>query len=839
LKYTCYVLIALELLFESLAALECCRMKCCKSALTVVPLAVVFGIVFGVVSLQTLHVQAAARGITDFNGGWKFLEEDVHGGEEPALDDSSWRAICVPHDWSIAGPVDEKNPSGGGGGFFPTGIAWYRKSFSLPAADVNRHVYIVFDGVMANSDVWVNGFHLGRRPNGFVSFAYEMTGHLHFGAGAQNILAVRCDTSKQPASRWYEGGGIYRPVRLVTLRDVHLEPWSTKITTPVASAANATVVTQSTVVNESGAAQNAALEITLFAPDGHIAGATMAQPQVVAAGQRASFRAEVALRNPALWDLDHPSLYRARVRVKLSPAAGAHAAIADDEETAFGIREFHFDADTGFWLNGRNFKIKGAAIHADGGAFGIAVPIAVWKQRLTALHALGINAIRTAHNPPSPEFLDLCDRMGFLVMDEFFDCWTVGKNPYDYHLDFNEWSSTDARDTVQRDRNHPSIILWSVGNEIHDTPHAELAHGILARLLAVVHENDSSRPATQALFRPNASHDYDNGLADMLDVVGQNYRENEILAAHAQKPARKILGTENTHGREAWLALRDNAPYAGQFIWSGIDYLGEAGMWPAISRPFGLLDRTGAPHARGLERQSWWADAPNVHIVRRVGASEKAAVDPGYEAIPPAMREPLLRDWTPRNKDPHTETVEIYTNCDEVELFLNGQSQGRQQRHADASPLEWQVPYAPGSIKAVAYQKSKPVAEDELRTAGKVARIVLRPERAALAGREDVVAVDAIAVDAAGVQVPDAAEEVDFTVTGPGRILATDNGNVTSHESFLLPRRQLYGGRAVVWVQATALSGGVGIYAGSPGIAGGKTTLKVAAGSVPASGRAF
>ena len=227
--------------------------------------------------------------------------------------------------------------------------------------------------------------------------------------------------------------------------------------------------------------------------------------------------------------------------------------------TPIGIREFHFSPDTGFWLNGRNLKIKGVAIHADGGAFGIAVPTAIWERRLIALRALGVNAIRTAHNPPSPEFLDLCDRMGFLVMDEMFDCWTVGKNPYDYHLYFDQWSSIDTRDTVRRDRNHPSIILWSAGNEIHDTPHAELAHGILARLISVFHENDPSRPVTQALFRPNVSHDYDNGLADMLDVVGQNYRENEILAAHDQKPSRSIIGTENTLLRPV-LVVRPRLP---------------------------------------------------------------------------------------------------------------------------------------------------------------------------------------------------------------------------------------------------------------------------------------
>jgi beta-galactosidase len=784
--------------------------------------------------------QTPARTVVDFNNGWKFFQGDPAQAEESSLDDSGWRGVTVPHDWSIGGPVEQKNVSGPGGGFFPTGVAWYRKSFSLPAKDAHRHVYIAFDGVMANSDVWINGFHLGQRPNGFVSFYYELTGHVQFGPQARNLIAVRCDTSKQPASRWYEGGGIYRPVRLVLMRDVHLEPWSTVVTTPAATAARAMVRTRSSVVNESGTAQKMALEVTLTAPDGRQAGSFVTPEQTIAKGGTAQFTAEISVSQPELWEIDRPALYRAVVRVKTGLATGKHAAVMDDEEVPFGIREFHFDPATGFWLNGRNFKIKGVALHADGGAVGIAVPMAIWERRLAELRVLGVNAIRTAHNPPSPEFLDLCDRMGFLVMDELFDCWTVGKNPYDYHLNFEQWSSMDARDTVRRDRNHPSIILWSAGNEIHDTPKAELAHGILARLIAVFHENDATRPVTQALFRPNVSHDYDNGLADMLDVVGQNYRENEILAAHEQKPSRAILGTENGHDRKVWLALRDNAPYSGQFLWVGIDYLGEAGQWPLITHPFGLLDRTGVPHPRGLERQSWWATTPHVHIARRVGATESTAIDPGYEAVPPSAREPLLLDWTPRNAEPHTEAVEVYTNCEEVELLLNGQSLGRQKLAGDASALKWSVPYAPGSLKAVAYHEGKPVAEDELRTAGRVARLVLSAERTILSpDRNDAATITATAVDEAGVRVPDASNEVQFTVSGPAEIAATDNGSNTDHESFLLPHHHLSGGRAIAILRATSGSGSIRVHATAAGLAEGTAVLTAVPGNSPVSPRSF
>jgi beta-galactosidase len=775
----------------------------------------------------TALAQTPVRTIADFNADWRFFQGEQAHGEEASLDDSGWRTVTVPHDWSIAGPVDQKNLSGPAGAFFPTGNAWYRKSFSLPAKEAHRRAYIAFDGVMANSDVWINGFHLGHRPNGYVSFFYDLIGHLRFGPGAHNVIAVRCDTSQQPASRWYEGGGIYRPVRLVLMQDVHLEPWSTFVTTPVATKNQAMVHIESSVVNDSGSSRQAEIEVYLIAPDGTAAGRFVTPEQTITPGAKAHFFGECPVPNPQLWDLDRPSLYRVLVRLRSGSDLRKSDRITDDEEIPLGIREFHFDPATGFWLNGRNFKVKGVAIHADGGAFGIAVPTAVWERRLNALRALGVNAIRTAHNPPSPEFLDLCDRMGFLVMDEMFDCWTVGKNPYDYHLEFEQWSSVDARDTVLRDRNHPCVIVWSAGNEIHDTPNAALAHGILARLLAVFHEYDPSRPVTQALFRPNVSHDYDNGLADMLDVVGQNYREKEILAAHDQNPLRKILGTENNHDRTAWLALRDNAPYSGQFLWSGIDYLGEAGKWPNISRPTGLLDRTALPYPRGWERRSWWAAAPNVHIARRVAATERSAIDPGYESVQPALQQPLLLDWTPRNTAAHTESVEVYTNGEEVELLLNGQSMGRQKLHPDASPLTWNVPYAPGSLKAVAYNGGRPVAEDELRTAGKPVRLVLAPERTTISPGEDAVVIVATAVDEAGVPVPDESAEVQFTVTGPAEIVATDNGSTTDHESFLLPRHRLFDGRTIAILRATATSGTIQVHASAADLSEGIARLTV------------
>lgn len=748
---------------------------------------------------QEARASQSPRTVQPFDADWQFLKADAPDAEEPGFADAAWRTLNLPHDWSIEGPIDQSNKTGAAGAFLPAGVGWYRKHFVLPQSAARKRIFIEFDGVMANSDVWINGTHLGKRPYGYISFRYELTGHLHFGHASPNVIAVRCDDSAQPASRWAGGAGIYRHVRLVETNDVHVQGWGTFVSTPSVSRERATVRVQSTIVNQSDEARTASLQITLITPDGTVAKRITTDAQPIAGNGTVTFTQDVIIDHPNRWDIDHPVLYRAIVDVI------SHGKATDQDTIPFGIREFHFDSATGFWLNGRNFKIKGVCLHAEDGAFGAAVPLGAWEHRLTALRKMGVNAIRTAHNPPSPEFLDLCDRMGFLVMDELFDCWTIGKNPYDYHLYFNDWYKTDTRDTVLRDRNHPSIILWSAGNEIHDTPKAELAHRILASLVQVFHEYDPTRPVTQALFRPNASHDYDNGLADLLDVVGQNYRENEILAAHAQKPVRKIIGTENSHDRKAWLALRDNPPYAGQFLWTGADYLGEAHVWPYIGHDSGLLDRTDFPHMRGLERQSWWSSAPMVRIVRRIAPTAATPTDPGEATDPKRPHETLFADWTPQSLSPHVENIEVYSNAAEVELFLNGKSLGKQVLHTDASPRTWQVPFAPGTLKAIATNSDKVVATDELRTAGKAARIVLSADhKQIMPGWDNVAYITATVVDAHGIAVPRADNLIHFHLLGNARIAAIDNGDNASHEAFQGDKRTAYEGRCIAIVQATA-----------------------------------
>lgn len=779
-----------------------------------------------------LSFSSNARVIENFDSNWLFLKADATNADQIQFDDSNWRKLNLPHDWSIEGPFAETNTMRGSGGFLPAGIGWYRKHFTSAQTKAGEKVFVEFDGVMANSDVWINGFHLGHRPNGYVGLNYELTGHLN--SGGDNVIAVRCDDSQQPASRFYCGSGIYRHVRLIRTDAIHFEHDGVFISTPQISSTNATVHVQTTVTNESDSAREITVMATVYgppksAPDGRYACSGESRSVSVRAGRsvEVSFDANIPWK-PRLWDLAHPDLHNALVRIRSGEET------LDDETVAFGIREFHFDADTGFWLNGKNFKLKGMCVHADGGAFGMAVPISVWEERLKGLQALGVNAVRTAHNPPAPEFLDLCDRLGLLVMDEMFDCWTVGKSGLDgvrladYHLYFTNWFKIDTADIVRRDRNHPSIILYSAGNEIHDTPQAELAKGILSDLVEVFHTNDPTRPVTQALFRPNQSHDYEDGLADMLDVVGQNYRENEILAAHTQKPSRKIVGTENRHDRATWLALRDNPSYAGQFIWTGVDYLGESRRWPLVGHGSGLLDRTGNPRAVAFERQSWWNDKPMVKMARRVAPTDAMPTDPGY-AADERYSQVLFADWTPRNQQAHDENVEVYSNCKTVELFLNGKSLGSKEINADATPRNWMVPFSPGRLKAVARnEKGKVVATDELMTAGKPLKIILSTETKALSpGFENVAIVRAKVTDRNGVQVPSANDLLSFHISGAGEIAGVDNADNMSHDLFQTNGRRAFHGECVAFIRANASKGTIVLTASAPALKSDSVVFKV------------
>jgi beta-galactosidase len=758
--------------------------------------------------VQAQKVTETSRSILNFDSDWRFIKDDAKGAEAPSFDDSKWRKLDVPHDWSIEGPYDQANPTSRGGGYLPAGIGWYRKSFTVKEADAKQKFFIEFDGVMANSDVWINGYHLGKRPYGYSSFSYDLTDHLKFGKDASNILSVRADNSIQPASRYYTGAGIYRHVRLVITNPVHIDQWGVYASTSQVSNKKALVNLQTKVTNESSSSNTVVLETAIVDPSGNIVKSATSK-QSIPAGKSVTINQSVEIANPQLWNLDQPNLYKAISKIKSAKNT------IDEQTNMFGIRNSKFEAATGYWLNGKNIKIKGVCLHHDIGALGSAVPVRAWERRLELLKEAGVNAIRTAHNPVAPEFLDLCDRIGFLVMDETFDTWTAAKpnGEKGYNQYFTQWWERDTRDMVLRDRNHPSIIIYSVGNEIHDNLNDSTGFKKYRDQQDLIHQLDPGRPVTMALFRPNVSKVYANGFVEKMDIVGQNYRENELVDAHLAKPERIVIGTENGHTLDAWLAMRDNPFMSGQFLWVGFDYLGEA-QWPNISFNKGLFDRTGGWNQISYQRQSWWSDKPVVHIVRK---DDNAGVGE------------WVANWTPIDFGTYDDArVEVYSNCDEVELFLNDKSLGSKTKPANDSPRSWSVTFEKGTLRAVAKNKGKEVASDVLKTAGVPAGIILTVDKSKIAKDwDDVSYVTAKVVDANGITCSNVDKLISFSASESGVIAAVDNGDVTSHEAYQASARHTFNGQCIAIIKAKAITGKITVTASSPELILGSVNIEI------------
>ena len=768
---------------------------------------------------------AADRATAPFDAGWRFLKSDAPGAEQPDFADAAWRTLDLPHDWSIEGPIAQNNPADKAGGFFPTGIGWYRKTFTVPADFAGRRVSIEFDGAMANSSVWLNGQLLGQRPFGYVPFSYDLTSALKTGPGASNVLAVRLDNSAQPAVRWYPGNGIYRHVRLVATDAVHIVHNSTFITTPQVSDAEATVHVRTTVVNESAKPQVVSLQVMLI--NGNVASSTpqsvSAAPQTIAPGKSADFEQDIVVHNPTLWSIASPALWSADFRVLDGDTR------LDTESVTFGIRSIKFDAVSGFLLNGVPTKLDGVCLHIEAGAFGTAVPLAVWEQRLATLRLAGVNAIRTAHNAPDPGFLALCDRMGFAVMLETFDTWRAKKVAAGYQNFFAKWWQTDVAATVLEGRNHPCVVLYSIGNEIHDNLNGAGRNDLIAQR-DLVHQTDPTRPVTMALFRPQETG-HIPGVTDLLDVVGINYRPAQN--ATIVNSGRPTVDTEEIHTVERTAPIMADPRISGLFLWTGIDYLGESLGWPAIGQNYGLLDRTGEFKPAGLQRQSWWSAKPVVSIMRRTGAGGIMALDPGYEnaaqtaQLQKGQAQVLFADWTPANSGPHNETVEVYSNCEDVELLLNGRSLGSKPL-SSYNPRTWTVPFEPGVLSAVGKTKGQVAATSEIRTAGKQTKLELTASREKLGHTwDDAVQVRATVLDANGVRIYPANDLVTFEVSGPGVVVAVDNGDLNSHESFQATERHAFQGSCVAYIKATANTGTITVTARANGLAAGTTTLTI------------
>jgi len=771
-----------------------------------------------------------------FNADWKFHLGEVPGGERPTTAEQAWRSVTLPHDWSIEGPFAQQWASATA--FLPGGVGWYRKTFALPAGYQGKKVFVYFDGVYKNSEVWLNGHFLGKRPSGFASFQYELTPYLR--AGGRNVLAVKVNHSVVADSRWYTGSGIYRNVYLLATAPVHIEQWGVGFTTPQVSASAATGKVAVALANATPAATAVTVTGTLLDARSQ-AVATARQVVTIKANAAGTASLTLPLKNPSLWSADHPYLYRLRVSLAVRGQP------TDEVTEEVGVRSLRFDANQGFFLNEQNLKLQGVCLHDDAGALGVAVPPEVWERRLRALKAVGCNAIRMSHNPHADYLYHLCDRLGFLVMDEAFDEWERGKNKWvagwnvgtpsqaGSHEYFKEWADRDLRDMIRRNRNRPSIIMWSIGNEI-DYPNDPYTHEVLntgrnpqiygkgylpdhpparemgplaQHLVAVAKQADASRPITAALAGVVMANFTDYPAA--LDLVGYNYQEFRYPEDHKQYPKRIIYGSENGMAPSAWAAVDSNAYVAAQYLWTGIDYLGEAGKWPQRSNGAGLLDMAGFPKPEYYYRQSLWTSAPLLYLATAEAPAPGAPTRRRPQAAP-------TWNWPAASK---VQVTGITTN-EATELFLNGQPLGRQ---AGRLPT-WEVPYAAGELRAKGYRNGQVVSETLLRTAGAPAALLLKPDRTTLAAKTQGLAqIEVQVVDQAGTPVPDATNEVTVALTGPARLLGIESGDIASHEPYAAPRHKAYQGRLLVYVQATG-AGPIRLALAAPGLPTQTVTLR-------------
>lgn len=790
--------------------------------------------------------QSSTRNTTDFNKAWQFYLGDDSLASDKVYDDRSWRTLNVPHDWSIEGEFKESNPATTQGGALPGGIGWYRKTFVLNSGQANRNVSIEFDGIYRNSEVWINGHYLGKRPNGYISFRYDLTPWLVKAPG-KNVIAVRVDNSQQPNSRWYTGSGIYRNVRLVSVSPVaSIEHWGTFISTLITPARTAAVVNISTTITSSEAVNNSINVYTdVYDANGKLVATTIPKEmeRKMNAGVSQLHHVSYArISNPRFWSVDTPYLYKAVTRVIVNGKK------ADESTMLFGVRDFYFDANEGFFLNNKPLKISGVCNHHDLGALGAAVNKRAIERQLEILKAMGCNAIRTAHNPPAPELLDLCDKMGFLVMVEAFDMWKKKKNKFDYFSDFDQWHKQDLEDMVLRDRNHPSVFMWSIGNEIREQ-FDSTGIPITRELVAIVKSVDSTRPVTAALseWNPEKNFLYRSGA---LDIVGLNYHHEVYEDFQKYYPGKAFLGAENmsalaTRGHydlpsdtlmhwpakspqkyvekgnsdytvsaydqvsaywgstheETWKIIKKHDYLSGLFVWTGFDYLGEPTPypWPARSSYFGIVDLAGFPKDVYYMYQSEWTKKPMLHIF------------PHW-------------NWT------SGQTVDVwayYNNADEVELFLNNRSLGIKKKEDDAVHVMWRVPFEPGVLKAISRKNGRVILSKQIATAGKPAKIELTADRRSIkANGKDLSFITVRILDKDNNLVPDADHLVKFSIRGEGIIAGTDNGYQASLESFKTPQRKCWKGMALAIIQSTEKKGNITLKASVEGLPPSVLTLK-------------
>lgn len=787
----------------------------------------------------------------DFNKDWLFVKDTIENGESITLEDSNWRKVNVPHDWAIEMPFDSSN-NARNGGLTIDGIAWYRKHFTIEKENEDKQISIEFDGVMDNSKVYINGNFVGKRHYGYSGFEYYLTPYIKF--GEDNVIAVEL-APEVLSERWYPGAGIYRNVRLKINNAIHIPQWGTYISTPTATSEKALVKVETKIKNASESAKEVTLETTILDTENNSVAVSASQVSLLKKSESKEIQ-EIEVTNPKLWHIGNPNLYKSISRVIID------GQIVDEYETEFGIRHIEFKKE-GFYLNESAVELNGVCMHHDLGPLGAAVNYRATERQMQIMQEMGANALRTSHNPPSPEMLQVCDRLGIVVIDEAFDEWKIPKVPNGYSNYFDEWAEIDLRDMIKRDRNHPSVIMWSIGNEILEQ--AKPDGWKTAKMLNdICHDEDNTRPTTAGFNYYPAS--FTNKLAYQIDVVGVNYKPAYYGEIREQNPEMIFYGSEtssqtSTRGfyeipqaynvnKETnqvssydvtvgpnwayapdieFVAQEANPHSLGEFIWTGFDYLGEPTPyggrdnstngywnddWPSHASYFAPVDLCGFPKDRFYLYQSQWTKEPMVH---------------------------LLPHWNWEGKEGQAIPVYAYTNADEVELFVNGKSFGKKIKGEDLTDvfteyrgfldsgygfkrgiykskyrLSWIVPYQPGSLKVVAYKNKKQVASKEIKTAGKAAKISLIADRSTIdSDGKDLSFITVRIEDKDGNLCPNADNLVNFEVTGNGVLEAVGNGNSASLESFKEKHIKSFYGKSLAILKSTEVSGEINIKASS------------------------
>lgn len=799
--------------------------------------------------LAVCGLSASADDRRLFDEGWQFTQTDSVKMSWFGYNDKTWRTLDLPHDWAIEGDFMATAPSGASGGALPGGIGWYRKHFNVAKADKGKKLFIDFDGVYMNAKVWINGHELGQRPYGYSSFRYDLTPHLNY--GGDNVVAVRVDNSDQPNSRWYSGCGIYRHVYLVSTDNVHVSHWGTWVNAEVQASGAAVFKLDVELDNETGKSKKVTVVNTLLDASGKAVGSSSSAVKLPAGASRKAVSQSMTLKNPQLWSVERPYIYKVRTQVKVG------GKVVDEYYTNTGVRSFRFDAEKGFFLNGKNMKINGVCQHHDMGCLGAAVNEDALYRQLKMLRDMGANAVRCSHNPPAPELLNMCDTMGLIVMDESFDMWHRRKTKNDYARFFDKWAERDLTDLVRRDRNHPSILMWSIGNEVleqwssadADNLTAEQANLILnaghdastlakdgeelspnsiltRNLCNIIRRLDNTRPITAGCNEPDpGNHLFKSGA---LDIIGFNYHHEWVKDVPKNFPGKPFIFSEsvsalqtrdyymmpsdsirkapqewwmpytdpsfqcsaydNMHAswssthEQTWDVVKHNDFVGGQFIWTGWDYIGEPTPYgfPARSSYFGIIDLAGMPKDVYYMYQGEWTDRQVCHLFPHWNWLDGQQIDL----------------WC------------YYNNADEVELFINGKSQGVRTKGAHDYHVMWRVTYEKGEAKVVARKNGKVVATDVRRTAGAPHHIRLTADKTSLAANgKSLSFVNVDIVDADGNVCPWAENQVFFELSGAARLDGVDNGNPASMERFKDNRRKAFFGRCLAVVRSAKQAG--------------------------------